>query len=216
MRVKRSYTGHGTAASDGSLTVLVHPNQVSSFRYRDDGHYWVTFTSNAFGGGLTLGQSQASSLPVIYRVAGWPSPPASVGFDWLTVTVNQANNVHPVSSEDAVNGSTGNAWFYDTSARRLLIKVFRGVVAPPPPRLNISKTHSGNFTQGQQNEMYALVVSNAAGAGPTTGAVTVTENPPSGMALVSMAGDGWACGAPHAGAATFWVEETVIPQSPWE
>jgi hypothetical protein len=62
-----------------------------------------------------------------------------------------------------------------------------------PATLTIAKTHSGNFTQGQSNAAYTVVVSNQAGAGPTGGTVTVTENVPAGLTLVSMAGTGWTC-----------------------
>ncbi len=55
-------------------------------------------------------------------------------------------------------------------------------------------SHAGNFTQGQQGAQYTVTVSNAANSGPTTGAVTVTETAPVGLNLVSMAGNGWACG----------------------
>jgi uncharacterized repeat protein (TIGR01451 family) len=59
--------------------------------------------------------------------------------------------------------------------------------------LAIAKSHSGNFVQGQNSAAYNLIVSNASGAGPTNGTVTVTETVPSGMTLVSMAGSGWNC-----------------------
>jgi uncharacterized repeat protein (TIGR01451 family) len=61
--------------------------------------------------------------------------------------------------------------------------------------LSISKTHSGNFTQGQKNATYQVTVSNANGVGPTNGTVTVTETVPTGLTLVSMNGGlSWACG----------------------
>ena len=63
----------------------------------------------------------------------------------------------------------------------------------PGPDLGIAKFHSGNFTQGQQNATYTLLVSNALGAGTTSGTVTVTEIAPSGLTLVSMSGTGWNC-----------------------
>lgn len=45
--------------------------------------------------------------------------------------------------------------------------------------LSIAKTHTGSFTQRQQNAAYTLTVSNAASAaGPTKGLVTVTETLP--------------------------------------
>ncbi len=63
------------------------------------------------------------------------------------------------------------------------------------PFLAISKTHTGNFTQGQTNAQYSLSVTNS-GAGSTNGsAVSVTETVPAGLTLVSMAGTGWTCNA---------------------
>ncbi|HYA64930.1 MAG TPA: DUF2341 domain-containing protein, partial [Candidatus Sulfotelmatobacter sp.] len=64
-----------------------------------------------------------------------------------------------------------------------------------PVALTITKTHTGNFTQGQQHAIYTVTVSNGANAGPTNGMVTVTETPPSGLTLLSMAGTGWTCTA---------------------
>jgi uncharacterized repeat protein (TIGR01451 family) len=61
--------------------------------------------------------------------------------------------------------------------------------------LSITKTHTGNFTQGQQNTTYTVTVSNGANAGSTNGTVTVAETVPSGLTLVSMTGTGWTCGA---------------------
>ena len=61
------------------------------------------------------------------------------------------------------------------------------------PILSIAITHTGNFTQGQANATYTVTVSNQAWAGPTSGTVTVTENVPSGLTVVSMGGSAWAC-----------------------
>lgn len=61
------------------------------------------------------------------------------------------------------------------------------------PNLSIAKTHTGTFAQGQTNATYTVTVTNAANAGPTSGAVTVSDTLPSGLSLVSMAGTGWAC-----------------------
>jgi uncharacterized repeat protein (TIGR01451 family) len=69
------------------------------------------------------------------------------------------------------------------------------VITPAPSaQLTITKTHTGNFTQGQQGAQYNLAVANSPGTTPTTGTVTVTETAPSGLTLVSMAGTGWTCG----------------------
>jgi choice-of-anchor C domain-containing protein len=60
------------------------------------------------------------------------------------------------------------------------------------PNLTIAKSHVGNFTQGQVGATYTLTVSNT-GAGPTSGAVTVTEIPPVGLTVTGLAGAGWTC-----------------------
>ena len=64
-----------------------------------------------------------------------------------------------------------------------------------PPLLAIAKSHTGNFTQGQQNAQYMVKVSNGQTGGPTNGTVTVTDTVPAGLTLVSMAGTGWTCAA---------------------
>ena len=65
--------------------------------------------------------------------------------------------------------------------------------AASSPLLSIGKTHSGDFTQGQQNASYTVTVSNAANSPPTSGLVTVVETLPSGLKLISMSGSGWTC-----------------------
>jgi uncharacterized repeat protein (TIGR01451 family) len=65
---------------------------------------------------------------------------------------------------------------------------------PASPALQIVKSHSGSFTQGQNGASYTIVVSNI-GPGPSFGTVTVTDLAPSGLTLVSMAGPGWSCPA---------------------
>lgn len=70
------------------------------------------------------------------------------------------------------------------------VTVMLGKVGPSD--LTIEKSHTGNFTQGQQGAVYTLVARNI-GTAASTGTVTVTENPPAGMTLVSLAGVGWNC-----------------------
>src|SRR5207244_1965377 len=66
----------------------------------------------------------------------------------------------------------------------------------PLPGLFLTKTHSGNFTAGQNGATYTVTVSNIPTGGITTGTVTVTDTLPSGLTLVgSMSGTGWTCAA---------------------
>jgi sugar lactone lactonase YvrE len=61
------------------------------------------------------------------------------------------------------------------------------------PALGVAKTHAGNFVQGQAGATYTVTVSNGVSADATSGVVTVTEAPPTGLVLASMAGTGWSC-----------------------
>ncbi len=61
------------------------------------------------------------------------------------------------------------------------------------PQLSISKSHSGNLTQGQISATYNVTVSNQTGAAASSGTVTVIETIPAGLSLVSMSGTGWNC-----------------------
>lgn len=72
---------------------------------------------------------------------------------------------------------------------------FAVTTLPGGPNLTVSKTHTGNFTQGQQGAQYTILVTNT-GAGASDGnPVIVTDLVPSGLTLASMAGSGWTCPA---------------------
>jgi uncharacterized repeat protein (TIGR01451 family) len=60
------------------------------------------------------------------------------------------------------------------------------------PDLTISKSHVGNFTQGQVGAEYTVVVGSR-GPGTTSGTITVVENVPAGLTVTGMSGDGWDC-----------------------
>jgi len=82
-------------------------------------------------------------------------------------------------------GVSPTAWVYFANNRDPLLQ----------PVLTVTKTHAGNFTQGQSGATYAVTVSNQTGVGSTSGTVTLTETLPTGLTLASMAGMGWACPA---------------------
>ncbi len=60
------------------------------------------------------------------------------------------------------------------------------------PDLTISKSHTGNFTQGQTGATYTITASNV-GAGATSGGVTVTDTLPAGLTANAISGTGWTC-----------------------
>jgi hypothetical protein len=125
MEVRNAQTGHGTAQSAGSLTVLVYPSGTSSFRYREDARTpWITFTSALDDTRLTLTADPGlPGRPVLYRIGRWGEAPESLGIDGASVTVNQGGAVPRLPTEAAVNGSRASGWHYDAAARRLVVKV---------------------------------------------------------------------------------------------
>jgi uncharacterized repeat protein (TIGR01451 family) len=67
------------------------------------------------------------------------------------------------------------------------------VSEPSAPVLSIASLHSGNFLQGQTGATYSVTVSNQSGAPSTSGTVTVTDTPSSGLTVIAMTGTGWTC-----------------------
>lgn len=62
-----------------------------------------------------------------------------------------------------------------------------------PPDLTITKSHTGNFTQGQTGAQYTIEVHNY-GIGSTDGTtVSVTDTLPPGLTATALAGPGWNC-----------------------
>ena len=60
------------------------------------------------------------------------------------------------------------------------------------PDLTITKTHVGNFSQGQVGATYTITATNS-GTGPTVGTVTVVDTVPAGLTPTAAAGGGWVC-----------------------
>jgi uncharacterized repeat protein (TIGR01451 family) len=91
-------------------------------------------------------------------------------------------------------GDTSATSVYSSGQDVVLLNVeILSVSNDPVADLAISKTHSGNFTVGQ-NGVYTLSVSNN-GPNDETGTITVTDTLPAGLTYVSATGTGWTCGA---------------------
>jgi uncharacterized repeat protein (TIGR01451 family) len=87
--------------------------------------------------------------------------------------------------------ASGNVYVSDFGNNAVRILQPKGTA----PLLAILSTHTGSFTLGQVDAAYTIKVTNAASAASTTGVVTVTENIPSGLTLLSMTDETgtWAC-----------------------
>ncbi len=108
----------------------------------------------------------------------------------ITLTVNVAGNAPAgVTNMVAVSGGGESNTSNDTATDATTI------LPALLPDLTITKTHTGNFTQGQMGDSYTITVSNG-GTAPTSGTVTVVDTLPTGLTATSIAGTGWACTQP--------------------
>jgi uncharacterized repeat protein (TIGR01451 family) len=82
---------------------------------------------------------------------------------------------------------SGSSYHYnsDIGVNTISINALEG------PKLNISKTHSGNFIKGKTGT-YDIAVSNTGGVA-TSGTVNVTDTLPTGLTPTTASGTGWTC-----------------------
>ncbi len=93
-----------------------------------------------------------------------------------------------VSPEGLAVDAAGNVYVADSGSNVIWM------LTPQPALLALTTTPSASFFEsGQMGASYSIVLSNTAGAGETSGMVTMTEIPPAGVTLVSMSGAGWNC-----------------------
>src|SRR4030095_16682661 len=115
------------------------------------------------------------------------SDPLSPGGTYppITVTVDVASNA-PASVTNAVRVTGGG----DTNPGNNEISDVTTIT--PGPDLTITKTHTGNFTQGQTGATFTVTVSNQ-GAAPTSGTVSVNDAMTLPFLPTAASGSGWTC-----------------------
>jgi len=200
---KATATDSTIIAANTSFWVITGDHPLGNFTQGQTGAFYRVYVSNAVGkpttsGLVTVTESAPAGLTLTRMVGtGWTCPTggntctrsdALTGgstYPELDLFVDVAwNATSPLLNSVSVSGggATGSATFNDST-----------IVIPNPPVLSIRKSHTGSFTQGQNGATYNITVSNAAGTGPTSGSVTVTDTVPAGMTLVSLSGTGWTC-----------------------
>jgi uncharacterized repeat protein (TIGR01451 family) len=108
------------------------------------------------------------------------------GWELTGIVCNDPDNG---SSADVGNGSA----VIDLDAGETVTCTFTNTQqVQQVPDLTISKSHTGNFTQGQTGAQYTITVSNG-GTGPTSGTVNVVDSLPAGLTATSLSGSGWNC-----------------------
>jgi uncharacterized repeat protein (TIGR01451 family) len=127
------------------------------------------------GSGWTFNPANSTVTRADALPAGTNFPPISVAVAVASNAASLVTNTVAVSGGGDANNGNNSA----TAAASVL----------SGPDLAISKTPSSVFQQGQAGS-FTLTVSNTGGTA-TIGAITVTEQPPTGMTVASMSGDGW-------------------------
>jgi fimbrial isopeptide formation D2 family protein/uncharacterized repeat protein (TIGR01451 family) len=157
-------TNSGSAATSGTVTVIdTLPTGLTATAISGTGWTCVLGT-------LTCTRSDA--------LAAGASYPA------ITLTVNVANNAASVTNTANVSGGGQSNTANDTATNPTTINQL--------PDLTISKSHTGNFTQGQVGATYTITVTNS-GSAATSGTVTVTDTLPTGLTATAISGTGWTC-----------------------
>ncbi|HVF42398.1 MAG TPA: hypothetical protein VM936_05290 [Pyrinomonadaceae bacterium] len=184
LTIAKSHAGNFTQGQSGSYSITV----TNSGGVASSGTVTVTDTlpaglapGTATGTGWTCNTAgQTVTCTRSDALAGGASYPA------ITVPVAVANNASPsLTNTAAVSGGNDSNTGNNSSSDPTTVDGVADVT--------IAKTHSGNFTQGQ-NGTYTLAVGNVGGAA-TSGTVTVSDTLPAGLSYVSATGTGWTCGA---------------------
>jgi hypothetical protein len=202
-----SVSGGGSAsvnATDSATIIAVNPTL--SITKTHSGNFTQGQTGVQYN--VTVGNS--GSIATSGTVTMTETPPAGLTITGMAGTGWTCNTVTCTRS-DVLNGGasypvivvTGNISFTATSPLVNQVSATGGgsgpasandstTINPAVPGLTITKTHSGTFVRGQTGAQYTVIVGNNSGV-PTSGLVTMTETPPSGLTITGMSGTGWTC-----------------------
>ena len=125
---------------------------------------------------------------------------AAFGTGITVNTVNVTDATHATANISIAGNATIGASNVTVITGGEVVTLTNGFTVTPAPTFPIwiiTKSHTGNFSQGQNGATYTIKATNS-GTAPTNGTtVTVTESVPAGLTLVSITGAGWTCGAPN-------------------
>jgi len=181
MTVAKSHTGSFRQGQTGSYTITV----TNSGTAASSGTVTVTDTLPAgLAATAMAGTGWACDLPTLTCTR---SDALAIGasYEAITLTVDVANNAAAsVTNTATVSGGgeviTGNNTASDVTS------------VDQAADLTLTKSHTGNFVQGQTGAVFTITISNA-GSGPTIGTVTMTDTLPAGLTATAMTGTGWTC-----------------------
>lgn len=180
-------------------------NHAGNFSQGQTGAVYSLIAHNVGGGATTGTVTVADTLPpsmtpTAMSGPGWTCSPATVSctrsdalaagssYSAITLTVNVAASAPP-SATNVASASGGGETNVNNDPANDPTSIDGSSAGPD---LTLTKSHSGDFSQGQTGAIYTLTAHNVGGAA-TSGVVTVTDTLPSSLAATQMSGNGWTC-----------------------
>ena len=183
LTITKSHTGNFTQGTTGVYNIVVTNSGTGS----TTGTVTVT---DVLPGGMTLasftGTNWTCTGTTTVTCTSTQVVTAGNPFPTIALTVNV-----PLGAPATVTNTATVAGGGETNTNNNTANDPTTINPLATPDLTITKSHTGNFTQGTTG-VYNIVVTNS-GSGPTTGTVTVTDVLPGGMTLASFTGTNWTC-----------------------
>ncbi|MFL6282304.1 MAG: beta strand repeat-containing protein [Pyrinomonadaceae bacterium] len=193
-------TDNVIAAADLSITKTT----ASTFTVGSNAVYTLTATNSgpqSAAGTITISDTLPTGLTYVSATGtGWAcgaagqvvtctrAGPVTSGTTLPAVTLTVA--VGAAAAPSVTNTATvASNTTFDPDATDNSSSVTKPVTIPTD--LTIAKSHTGNFTQGQ-NGSYSITVTNSGGVA-SSGTVTVTDTLPAGLTPGAATGTGWTC-----------------------
>lgn len=182
LTIAKSHSGSFPRGATGSWTITVsNLGPVAS-----TGKVTVTDTLPA-GAGLTVASMSGSGWTCnsgTISCVRSDALAAGASYPAITIAVNLTTSQSTLLNTAHVSGGGDASPSNDTATDTATVTEV--------PDLTITKTHAATFTQGDAADNYTITVGNS-GTAVTTGTVTVTDTPQSGLTLTGLTGSGWTC-----------------------
>ncbi|MGA2281073.1 MAG: DNA/RNA non-specific endonuclease [Verrucomicrobiota bacterium] len=201
----RAWGGVGFTAADADTAVI--SNQFVTFKVTAQPGYRVSFASISKFDYRRSSTGPASGVLQYQIGSGTFSNITSLSYPANTSSGGSLNPINLSGFSDLQNvgpgtdvtfrivnyggGSSGTWYVFDVANSTAPDLVVQGTVSSTnAPDLIISKTHAGNFTQGDTGDAYTITVTNNGNAA-TVGTVSVVDALPAGLTATAISGAGW-------------------------
>jgi len=151
----------------------------------------VALTGVAFTDTLPAGLTVASSSATVCGGTLTTTAPTGIALAGATINAN-AQCQFSVTVTGVTAGIYTNVTGAVTSTNGGMGNSATANLTVSAADITISKSHVGNFFQGQIGAIYTITVSNV-GTTPSAGTVTVVDTLPASLTATAMSGTGWTC-----------------------